>query len=431
MPRRACPAGRRRGRQRGDRGRHQALAARLVDRAGARLDDVTSSPARAACSAVARPAGPPPATSRSITPVRPVAPARRSRRAAGRASSGVEHREHGGRDPGRVHQRQRETLDHDGHVVRMAEHRYGPAVTRGSPGTTITRVFHCRPERARCTTSAAPARRAPRRASASRAPARTAGRRPTPRRRSRPAAGVQRHHDRVVPRPCSMPPRRRLQAALRLVTTSSASRSSPTSDDSDGDQPTMRSRRTSAESTSSAQKPGPIASSSPGVPAGGGRFAIVSLRTCSTEADERLPTSAGRQVSSSASSPRPRASWTASSTFGPPGWHTHQSTSVIVRPWSARKPRRRRRDITYQVGHLGVEHDPEPAVADVPAHRALGAGVEPAAGGQHLGAVGEVGRACGWSGPTPTSAAAPSLLASASPATSRAPAVSARYGDGC
>ena len=38
-----------------------------------------------------------------------------------------------------------------------------------------------------------------------------------------------------------------------------------------------------------------------------------------------------------------------------------------------------------QAGHLGAEHDLQAAAADVPAHRPLGAGVEVAAGVQHLG----------------------------------------------
>ncbi len=60
-------------------------------------------------------------------------------------------------------------------------------------------------------------------------------------------------------------------------------------------------------STSSEQKPGPIAISSPGLPLGG-RLAMVSRSTCSTDADDRLPTSASeRQVNSSASSGRSEA----------------------------------------------------------------------------------------------------------------------------
>ena len=48
-------------------------------------------------------------------------------------------------------------------------------------------------------------------------------------------------------------------------------------------------------------KPGPMASSRPRRPGGGGRCASVSRSTCSTEEDDRLPTSASeRQVSSRA-----------------------------------------------------------------------------------------------------------------------------------
>ena len=63
-------------------------------------------------------------------------------------------------------------------------------------------------------------------------------------------------------------------------------------------------RQRQRSSTSSEQKPGPIAIIRPGLPAGG-RLAMVSRSTCSTDADDRLPTSASeRQVSSSASSGR-------------------------------------------------------------------------------------------------------------------------------
>ena len=60
------PAGRRRGRG-GRRGRRASTpsAAGLVDRAAARVPDLDLPPRARACSAVARPAGPPPATRRS------------------------------------------------------------------------------------------------------------------------------------------------------------------------------------------------------------------------------------------------------------------------------------------------------------------------------------------------------------------------------
>src|ERR1700723_1481507 len=71
--------------------------------------------------------------------------------------------------------------------------------------------------------------------------------------------------------------------------------------------------------TSSEQKPGPIASMTPGLPLGG-CLAIVSRNTCSTEDDERLPTSPKeRHVSSSASSGNPSDETIASITLGPPG----------------------------------------------------------------------------------------------------------------
>ena len=60
---------------------------------------------------------------------------------------------------------------------------------------------------------------------------------------------------------------------------------------------------------------------------------MVSRSTCSTDADDRLPTSLSeRQVSSSASSGRPRLAVIASMTFGPPGWLTQAPTSSTFRP---------------------------------------------------------------------------------------------------
>ena len=80
------------------------------------------------------------------------------------------------------------------------------------------------------------ATRAPARASASRAPAGTAGRRSHDLGHAADEqAGVEHHHDRVVPRPVSTPPCVDAHAALRFETTSSASRSSPTSTTSSGE----------------------------------------------------------------------------------------------------------------------------------------------------------------------------------------------------
>src|SRR6202020_958719 len=87
--------------------------------------------------------------------------------------------------------------------------------------------------------------------------------------------------------------------------------------------------------TSSEQKPGPIASSIPGLPLGG-CLAIVSRRTCSTDDEERLPTSLNdRHVNSSASGGNARHETIASMTLGPPGWLTHAPMSLISTPYAA------------------------------------------------------------------------------------------------
>src|SRR5690349_10416805 len=53
----------------------------------------------------------------------------------------------------------------------------------------------------------------------------------------------------------------------------------------------------------------------------------------STDAEDRLPIrSKESQVSDRASSGRPKAPCSAASTFGPPGWHTHHSTSARASP---------------------------------------------------------------------------------------------------
>src|ERR1700756_4319528 len=89
--------------------------------------------------------------------------------------------------------------------------------------------------------------------------------------------------------------------------------------------------------TSSEQNPGPIASITPGLPLGG-CLAIVSRNTCSTDDDERLPTSPSeRHVNSSASSGNPSDSTIASMTLGPPGWLTQAPTSETFKPCAARK----------------------------------------------------------------------------------------------
>src|SRR5687767_11382911 len=85
----------------------------------------TSSPARAAYNAVARPTGPPPATTRStgsgIDDRRSVPGQRRQGGVlnpdADRQQPGVEDGEDGRGDPRGVHERQRDALEHDRDVV--------------------------------------------------------------------------------------------------------------------------------------------------------------------------------------------------------------------------------------------------------------------------------------------------------------------------
>src|ERR1700760_997339 len=90
--------------------------------------------------------------------------------------------------------------------------------------------------------------------------------------------------------------------------------------------------------TSSEQKPGPIASMTPGLPAGG-CLAIVSRKTCSTDDDDRLPTSASeRHVNSSAPLGKPSEPTIASMTLGPPGWLTQAPTSAVLTPKALKNP---------------------------------------------------------------------------------------------
>src|SRR5258708_6520734 len=90
-------------------------------------------------------------------------------------------------------------------------------------------------------------------------------------------------------------------------------------------------------STTSEQKPGPIAAITPRVPVGGRRCAITSSSTHSTEADDRFPI-LRRQSHDTCNSPScsPNASCVASSTFGPPVCSTQLPTSARVNPCFAR-----------------------------------------------------------------------------------------------
>ncbi len=208
--------------------------------------------------------------------------------------------------------------------------------------------------------------------------------------------GVQHHHERVVPAARSRrPPRSRLQAALRLETTSSASRSSADQGDQDGegDQAGHRTRprsRGAAPARSRSRGPSPSARRrypGRGRPVAQGVLEDVQHRGRRQVADpgQRLP-----------GEPRPRRAAArappamASITLGPPGWQTHQPMSARVRPWSARKLV----DVVAAgsarpaSGTSASSTIRSPVAVDVEAHGALGVGVEPAAGGEHLDRAG-------------------------------------------
>ena len=146
--------------------------------------------------------------------------------------------------------------------------------------------------------------------------------------------------------------------------------------------------RRARSSTSSEQKPGPHRQQQRrGCPGAGGRSRRVSARTCSTEAEDRLPIRASEsQVSATAVAATlerllrsPRA---------PSGRRGGRPTSRCRRG-SARgrrgsRRRRRRGSAPTSAGTSASSTIRSPVRADVPAHRPLGVGVEPAAGGEHL-----------------------------------------------
>src|SRR5690606_30111117 len=93
-------------------------------------------------------------------------------------------------------------------------------------------------------------------------------------------------------------------------------------------------------STSSAQKPGPMASNMPQVPARGRGSSRLRSSTISTDALDRLPTLARlSRVTSRARGPSASASMTPSITAGPPGWTIHVPTSAGDRSRSANSAR--------------------------------------------------------------------------------------------
>ena len=120
-------------------------------------------------------------------------------------------------------------------------------------------------------------------------------------------------------------------------------------------------------------------------PAAGVRCSPIISRMCSTDAEDRLPTSAReRRLAASALSGSFRARCTASRTFGPPGWQIQLAMSSMVRSCSARKAvtlAARPRSTTS--GSSVVEHDTEAVAEQPPAERVAAVGVDHAAGGDH------------------------------------------------
>ena len=97
----------------------------------------------------------------------------------------------------------------------------------------------------------------------------------------------------------------------------------------------------------------------------------------------------------------------ASSTLGPPGWQTHQPMSARVEAVVGEEVVDVVAEVLLdEVGTSASSTIRSPVAADVPAHGALGVGVEPAAGGEHLG--GPASRRAARRRPTITTAAAPS-----------------------
>src|ERR1700744_3772877 len=92
-------------------------------------------------------------------------------------------------------------------------------------------------------------------------------------------------------------------------------------------------------STSSAEKPGPMATINPRDPGGGGSV-MVSPRISSTETDDRFPLlRRDFRVMSNASFGTSITFSTASITFGPEASRNHREIYAVVAPYSARKLR--------------------------------------------------------------------------------------------
>ena len=200
-------------------------------------------------------------------------------------------------------------------------------------------------------------------------------------------AGVQHHHHRVVAAPL-------LHAAALEGPRGVALRDHQLGQPLEADQPDQHREgdqrghagSPARASTSSEQKPGPIATTSPQLPGAGRPVAQrvlqhVQHRGRREVADPRSES----QVSAVACRGRSSAVSHRLEHLGPARVADPPGDVVEPEPVVGEEPV----DVVAQVGldqrgHRHVEHDPQPAGRDVPAHRPLGVGVEPAARAEHL-----------------------------------------------
>ena len=93
--------------------------------------------------------------------------------------------------------------------------------------------------------------------------------------------------------------------------------------------------------------------------------------TCSTDAEERFPTSASeRRLMATALSGRLRLRRMASITFGPPGCPIQLPMSSTVSPVPGQERGDDRRELAlHNVGQVGGQHDPEAVRPEPPAER--------------------------------------------------------------
>ena len=273
-----------------------------------------------------------------------------------RSSSGVEHGEAERGHPGRVHQRQRDPLRRrPPRSWGGAAAGTGPPVTSGRPGTTITRVFQ-RGRGWRCTTSAGPGR--PRRRASIDQPSsgteRPAGHQGL-HHAARQQRGVQDDHDRVVAAAVLATAPRQAPRGVARDTTSSARRSTATTDEQQvqatavsevrevgrwkefmkfmefTEAPAQQDELGAEARTHRQQQPGP--------PGGGGPRAGCPSSTCRTEADERLPTAASdRRVSATVELGKPqRVARARRGSWGRRDGRSTRRRRRGLRSWSARK----------------------------------------------------------------------------------------------